>query len=335
VDHRRLDGAMFVGVGVGYYGLAVFIRELETGLGWSSTLVGSATGIYFTVSGLTSWAVGPYIDRSGPRGVMLAGVLMLGIGIMFIGTVSEPWHLFAVYGVMAVGYGCSASVGINSIMSRWFVTRRARAMSVTFAGVSLGGVVLAPFSTWIITTHGFGPAGVALGCLLLVVGVPVALWVLVWDPGEIGLAPDFGSPLDVRNADLDAAVQQRVWTRREAMGTVTFWLFCVQAGAVVAISLVENSVATWLLVLVIGFTIGNVYMLQTLLVSEIFGMVSLGAVLGATSLATQTASGFGPFAVGWLRDATDGFIVPFLVTASASFVAAGVVLLARPPQPGR
>jgi len=388
---------VFVGVGVGYYALAVFVRELETGLGWSSTLVGSATGVYFTVSGLTSWTVGPHIDRHGPRHVMLTGVLLLGGGIMFVGRVTEPWHLFVVYCVMAVGFGCAASVGVNSIMSRWFITRRARAMSITFAGVSLGGVVLAPLSTWMISAHGFAVAGTVLGGLVLAVGIPVVVWVLVWEPARLGVEPDFGRPLNVANDHLDEAVQRRVWTRREAMGTVafwailgayvliltaqtgfliqqftflaerfgndqvasftlsvaaagsiaarlvvgrfadfidkrvfTFWLFCVQASAVLAITFIDNTVATWVLVLIIGFTIGNVYMMQTLLVSEIFGMVSLGAVLGAVSLATQTASGFGPFAVGWLRDVTDGFTWPFVVTASASYLAAAMVLLAKP-----
>jgi MFS family permease len=388
----------FVGVGVGYYGLAVFIRELETGLGWSPTLVGSATGVYFTVSGLTSWSVGPYIDRNGPRRVMTCGVLLLGVGIMFIGRVSQPWQLFVVYSVMAVGFGCAASVGVNSIMSRWFVTRRAMAMSLTFSGVSLGGVVLAPLSAWMITNHGFEAAGYVLGGLVLAVGLPVVLWVLVWDPRQIGAEPDYGRPLELENANLDPSIQQRQWTRRGAMGTVafwailvayvliltaqtgfliqqfsfladrfgndqlasftlsvaaagsivarlvvgrfadfmdkrhfTFWLFSVQATAVLAITFIDNTAATWALVLVIGFTIGNVYMMQTLLVSEIFGMVSLGAVLGAISLATQMASGFGPLAVGWLRDTSGGFETPFVVTASASYVAAAIVLLAKPP----
>ena len=104
----------------------------------------------------------------------------------------------------------------------------------------------------------------------------------------------------------------------------------MQGLAVLGATLIDNQVATYVLVLIVGFTIGNVYMMQTLLVSEIFGMVSLGAVLGAVSLATQTASGFGPFAVGWLRDATDGFTWPFVVTASASYLAAAMILLAKP-----
>jgi MFS family permease len=391
---------MFVGVGVGYYALAIFARELETSLGWSSTLVGSATGMYFTLSGLTAWLVGPHIDRHGPLRVMTFGVVALGIGVSFVGAVARPWHLFVVYGVMAVGFGCAASVGVNAILSRWFVTRRARAMSVTFTGTSLGGVVLAPLVTWLAASGGLGRAGMITGLLVLAVGLPVTVFVLVWDPAQVGAEVDHGRPLDVDNANLADRVQKREWTRNEAMRTVPFWailvafvliltaqtgfliqqfsflserfgdertasftlsvtamgsvvarlvagqfadaidkriftvsLFVVQATAVLAIALVDNRAATWLLVLVIGFTVGNVYMMQTLLVSEIFGMVSLGAVMGAVSLATQTASGLGPFGVGWLRDGTDGFTIPFVVTAAMSYVAAVVVLAAKPVEP--
>ena len=42
---------LFVTVGVGYYGLAVFLRPLQDEHGWSNGVVSGATGLYFTVSG--------------------------------------------------------------------------------------------------------------------------------------------------------------------------------------------------------------------------------------------------------------------------------------------
>jgi MFS family permease len=392
---------MFVSVGVGYYGLAVFADAFDE-LGWSSTIIGLATGTFFALGGVTSWAVGPYVDRHGPLVVMFVGISLLGGGAMFVGSVSQEWQLFVLYGLMAVGFGGAASVGVHSMLSRWFVTRRARAMSVVFAGVSLGGVILTPLAAFVLDRSGLATTGVFLGVLVLGVGLPVVGLVLAWDPADLGLRPDYGKPLAVDNANLDEAIQARVWTRSEAMRTVPFWaivisfvlilvaqtgfviqqfafltdrfedrqaasftlsvtamgsilarlvvgrfadnidkrlfsvvLFVVQATAVVAIALTDNVVASWVLVLIIGFTIGNVYMMQTLLLTEIFGVVSLGTVMGSVALATQTASGFGPFAVGWLRDVTGGFTTPFLVTAGMSYLAAIVVLFARPvpPQP--
>jgi MFS-type transporter involved in bile tolerance (Atg22 family) len=69
-------------------------------------------------------------------------------------------------------------------------------------------------------------------------------------------------------------------------------------------------------------------------VSEFFGMVSFGAVFGIVAMAGQAGSGLGPFVVGFLEDRTGGYEVPFTVAALVTYMAAGVVLFARPVGPG-
>jgi MFS family permease len=112
---------------------------------------------------------------------------------------------------------------------------------------------------------------------------------------------------------------------------LTIALFVLQAAAVVGVVLTSNIAVTYLLTLVFGFTIGNVYMMMSLLVGEVFGTVSFGAVFGLVSLVGQTGSGAGPLLVGALEDATGGYRVPFLVTAAATLAAAGAIASLRPP----
>ncbi len=388
---------MFVSVGVGYYGLAIFMKQFEDSFEWSSTLVGLATGSYFSIAGLTGLLVGPQIDRHGPRWFMTGGVVMLGLGIMSLGAISTPWHLFIVYSIMAVGFGATAAVSVNNILGRWFLTRRARAMSITATGVSLGGVVLSPLTTWLISSHSLALAGLLLGVAILIVGLPVASGVLVWRPEDLLTSRDFGQPLKIDNKNLSDSVQHRVWTRSQAMRQQSFWcilvaflfvltaqtgymihqfsflanrlgdlrsasltmslaaagsivarlivgrfadyidkrlftavLFTVQATAVLSITFTKNIFLTWVLVFVIGLTIGNVYMMQTLLIAETFGVVSLATVQGAITVAVQIAAGFGPFLVGWAKEFTGSYTVPFLVTSLMSYVAAIAVCFARP-----
>src|SRR5690606_21482784 len=116
---------MFVGVGVGYYGLAVYLKPLQDIHGWSNTAVSGATGLYFTLSGLTGALVGGYIDRSGPKKFMVVGIILNGISASSIGYVDSLWQLYFVYCVLAVGFGMSSAVAVNAIMTRWFVRRRA------------------------------------------------------------------------------------------------------------------------------------------------------------------------------------------------------------------
>jgi MFS family permease len=391
---------LFVTVGVGYYGLAVFLRPLQDEHGWSNGVVSGATGLYFTVSGLTGALIGPIIDRRGPLRLMTVGTLVLGGAVAAVGFVETVWQLYAVYLVMAVGFGLAASIGVNAMLARWFVHLRARAMSIAFTGVSLGGVVLAPLGTALVEQGGVALAAVVMGILVVAVAMPVVRAVLVWDPAEMGLQPDAGAPPPrVGRAALGDDVQRREWRRVEAVRTVAFWallvgyvlvllaqtgfllhqisfledrlgsrqaasfalsvtalgsilarlavgsvadrvdkrwltvgLFALQATAVLLVVHVDNVVLTYALVLVVGFTIGNIYMMQTLLATEIFGVVSIGAILGLLLLMTQLGSGVGPALVGALEDSTGSYVVPFTVTSVLTYVAAAAIVLARPPR---
>ena len=388
---------MFVGVGVGYYGLPVMLKPLKDEHGWSTTQVSFAPTIYFVVSGLAAAVVGPYIDRKGPRTFMVIGSVVNGVSAALIGLVNELWQLYAVYFVFAIAFGISSSVAVNAILTRWFVRKRALAMSFAFTGVSLGGVVLAPVASWLIDVGGLELATPLLGALVLIVGLPVTLLAIAWEPRELGLQPD-GDSGPVASAPAGRHnVQTRPWSRREAMRTPGFWaifvafllvliaqtgyvihqvsfleerlgsrneaaftlsvtalgsiiarlvvgifadgvdkrlltavLFMIQATAIVLIVNTDSIWATWALTLVFGFTIGNVYMMQSLLVGEIFGMVSFASVFGLISMAGQVGSGLGPIGVGFLRDQTGGYGVPFTVTAILTYAAAAAVLFARP-----
>jgi MFS family permease len=70
--------------------------------------------------------------------------------------------------------------------------------------------------------------------------------------------------------------------------------------------------------------------MQSLLVAEIFGMVSFGAIFGLVNLVGQVGAGAGPFGIGFLHDETGGYGIPFTVTAILTYVAAAIVLFARP-----
>lgn len=389
---------MFVGVGVGYYALAVFLRPLQEENGWSNSVVSGATGMYFSVAGLTAAVVGPRIDRRGPMAFMLVGVILMAGAVAAVGYLETVWQLYLTYVVLAIAFGLSTGTSVQSILNRWFVTRRAQAMSIAFTGVSVGGMVLVPLGTLLIDKGGLRLAAPAMGALVLIVGLPMVLGVLVWDPRQIGTSVDYDKPLELTNELLDDSVQQRIWTRAEAIRSLPFWailvsfflvlaaqtgfllhqlsfledrfgsrnvasltltvtafgsivarlvvgqfadrlakrnlsvaLFVIQAVSVLIVVFVDNIVVTWVLVLIIGFTIGNIYMMQSLLVSEIFGFASFATVMGLVSVATQSGSGLGPFGVGWLEERTGSYTLPFIITAIVTLVAAAILMFARPP----
>jgi sugar phosphate permease len=391
---------MFATVGVGFYGLAVFLRPLQEENGWSNAAVSGATGLYFSATGLTGFAVGPLVDRNGPIRYMTVGVALVGVSVLMLTQVDQLWQLYAVYLIQAVAFGLAGSVAVSSIMARWFVTKRAKALSISSTGVSLGGVVLSPLGTWLVGRGGVALAALVMGLLVLAVGLPIVATVLVWDPHDIGLEPDAGAPDTAATSDaLSDEVQRRVWTRAQAAKTRAFWsiliafvlvllaqtgfllhqiafltdrlasanaaalalsvtasgsivarlalgqiadrvdkrllasgLFVVQGIAVLVLLVIDGRVVTYVLVMIIGFTIGNVYLMQTLLVAEKFGLVSMGTVFGVISLAAQVGSGVGPFAIGWIEDRSDSYVLPFALGALLTLAAAVIVLFADTPE---
>ncbi len=389
----------FVGVGVGYYGLAVFLKPLKDEHHWSTTAVSGATGLYFSISGLTSAVIGPRIDRTGPIKFMAVGILIVGLSVAAIGFVHSLWQLYLVYSVLAIAFGMSTAVATNAIMTRWFVRRRAKAMAVSATGVSAGGVILSPLISKLVDIGGTELAAPSMGILVVAVALPVLFLVIAWDPKLMGLKPDGNMvPIpETAHSLLAEQVQLRHWSMAQARRTMAFWsltiafllvltaqtgyvfhqisfledrlgsrstaafalsvtaggsivarlivgmfadnfdkrkftvgLFALQATSILLIIHTENLAATWALTLVFGFTIGNVYMMQSLLVGEIFGLVSFGAVFGLVNLVGQVGAGAGPFGIGYLRDQTGGYAIPFTVTALLTYLAAVVILFARP-----
>src|SRR4029079_7580026 len=83
---------------------------------------------------------------------------------------------------------------------------------------------------------------------------------------------------------------------------ITVALFIGQAAAVLLYTAVSGTAAIYAVALLFGFTIGNVYMMMSLLTAEIFGMVSFGTGYGVVSLAGQLGSGIGLVFIGWAVD---------------------------------
>ena len=86
----------------------------------------------------------------------------------------------------------------------------------------------------------------------------------------------------------------RLFADRVDLRILTVIMFLVQGTAALAVIHIDHPVSTFVSILIFGFTIGNVYMLQSLLTSDVFGYVSFGAVYGLIAMATQISSGLGP-----------------------------------------
>ena len=75
-------GALMACVAMGsMFSLAVFLQPMSEATGWSRAGISSAMTIVFVTMGVAGFGWGALTDRFGPRIVVLAGALLLGLGL--------------------------------------------------------------------------------------------------------------------------------------------------------------------------------------------------------------------------------------------------------------
>src|SRR5947209_1039036 len=176
--------------GLGFYGLTVYVAALQRLHGWSAAAVSAPVTVYYVAGALLTTAIGSVYERFGPRLVVVGASVVMAGGIMALGLVTQPWQLYPVFLVMAVGWGSMSGAAINIILAPWFERRRGLAVSVAFNGATLGGVTVAPMLIPLIAVLGFTRALVIAGLVSFGAVIAVAAAVMRRGPEALGLGPD-------------------------------------------------------------------------------------------------------------------------------------------------
>jgi MFS family permease len=196
---------------------------------WDRGLAAGAFSFGFLVSAVLSPVVGRVMDRHGPRVIILTGVTLMSSGLLLAPWVTNPWQIYATLGV-AVGGGANMMTytAHSQFLPNWFIRRRGLAISMAFAGVGVGAVLLLPWLQSIILAEGWRASCVVMGVLVLIGIAPLTLLVKK-SPAEVGQNPDGDkAPPDVA-AQISAAIivdpgwTATEWTLERAASTARFW----------------------------------------------------------------------------------------------------------------
>jgi MFS family permease len=167
----------------------VFVDPLVEQYGWMRGDISFGYSLAFLVGIPAVVAMGWLGDRYGARSLMLIAAVLIGGGTMLMGSISQLWHFYLVYGFMVGAMGHAAfTVLLPVLITRWFYRRLGIVVGIYFACQGLGPVIFAPLFRWSLETRGwyqtFMLIGLALGCVL------VAGSLFVYDtPESVGLKP--------------------------------------------------------------------------------------------------------------------------------------------------
>lgn len=106
----------------------------------------------------------------------------------------------------------------------------------------------------------------------------------------------------------------------------------LQAVGLAAIAVSMGKASLFVSILIYGVTVGNLLMLQPLLVAQRFGVRDYPKLYSRMNLITTVGIAGGPFLLGWIRDATGGYRGAYLTAAMLSLVGAAVLATAGPTE---
>jgi len=226
-----------VNVGLMFYSWSVFLTPLSEHFGSRAAVAGSYA-LTQVASASYGLVVGRLVDRHGARPVQIVGALAMAAGYGLLSRVSSLAGLYAcLAGPVALGSTCIGALSCNAAVARWFVRRRGTALGVSTAGISAGGIVLAPLAQELITRIGWRSAYAVLGGMILVVVLPPVILFMRRDPEDMGLVPDGDPGSGDEGAEARALLErelERSVTPHAAVRQANFWLLSVAFGLTMA-----------------------------------------------------------------------------------------------------
>jgi MFS family permease len=201
--------------GLGFYGQGIYLAELQRAKGWPTSLISTATTLYYLSGSLLVVYVSDILHRLGPRLMLISGASLFALSVAGVAYVSQPWQLFVAYFVMATGWMLSSAGALTNVAGLWFYEKRGLAISLTLTGASFGGIILTPLMVAAISHWGFRTAMLGTAIATVAILVPTLLLCI----GKPPAALDFGAATPTQAAQASG----EIWTRRRALHSLQFW----------------------------------------------------------------------------------------------------------------
>ena len=260
--------------------LSIFLVPMTDEFGWSRAGISGAVSLGGVLGALMAPLIGPLFDRHGSRALLVASaVAVSACCVALAGTQGLLWFYVA-FSISRMMFSAPFEIGTTSAVTKWFVRRRARAMSLLIMSTGVGLTILPLVVAVAIAIAGWRAGWLTLAVVAIVLGVIPQWFLLVRRPEDIGLRPDGVAPdPQAPGSEARAPTAEEVsFTRSRALRTPTLWLlmaytllvFPVQAGVSLhqAPHLIERGISP-----TIAATIVSTFSLAGVLSSLFFGHI--------------------------------------------------------------
>jgi MFS family permease len=159
--------------------ISAYIQPIEQEFGWSRVQVSFAFTIVAYMIVLMSPVQGFFVDRFGPRRVVLTSIPLFGLSLAAL--YFTPPNLFAYYLLWALvpvlGLGLWP-LGYLQAVTRWFDRRLGFALGCANAGIGVGSTIVPLITASLIPIYGWRGSLVGLAGLVIFVSWPIVAFCL-------------------------------------------------------------------------------------------------------------------------------------------------------------
>ena len=363
-------------VGFALYGLPLFYNFYIDEFGWSRKIVtsGNAYAKIF-VAPLFGFLAGWIVDKYGPRKMLMTGAFMTLIAFLGLSMMKSLSLFYTSYVFVALGYVFGGPLPCQVLISRWFTKNRGKAMGIAYLGIGTGFTIVPQLVAWMEKNLGWNMALVALGVIIVLVSVPLAMfvkdspsktdvtikpepavpiktilrnpWFYILAIGSmcsIGAVGGVNQHLKLYMKDLameDAAIANIISLvafmslgGRVVMGWladlfprkyVMILIYLLVGGSIPILLMPDFPGRLYIFAVVFGLGLGGDYMIIPLMAGDLFGVRTLGRVMGIVLVADGIAEATLPMLVGDLFDKFGTYNYGFIILIGLALIGTLVI----------
>jgi len=204
----------------------VFFKSIESEFGLTRAVTSSIFSVYMLLGCIFAIFGGWVLDRYGPRIIILLMGIFTGLSMLLTSQTNAPWQIFITYSLLFSPAAGGIYIVMTATASRWFDKKRGLALGIATAGMGLGTLILAPFTSYLISNFSWRMAYLILGLIAWLVVIPLSR-LLKKDPYEIGALPDGAraGETEIEKPGREDKTQHAGLSLLQASKTKNFWLF--------------------------------------------------------------------------------------------------------------
>jgi len=147
---------------------AVFLLPVQNGLVATRSEITATYAIFAMCYAAAAPFAGQLIDRLGARVTYGLGLLILGIGYFAAGAATTPWHYYLAAGLGGGLGSCMLGMIVaSSLLSRWFTRRIGSIVSLPYAAIGAGMLIVPPLTQILLDAYGWRTAHRIIGSATL------------------------------------------------------------------------------------------------------------------------------------------------------------------------